>query len=389
MTTSALFRSFWLAGFESAHHINPQGVRLDLVAATQHDVQVDEDYERLRAHGFLTVREGMRWPLVDRGRKLDFSSVLPMLDAAQRYGIEIIWSLCHYGWPEQVDLYSAGFVERFARYAAAAARLISDRSDAVPYYTPINEISFFAWAAAEKGYMHPFEHGNGVRMKAQLVRAAIAAMEAIWDVDPRARMLHVDPLIHVVTPTGRPDLARAAADQRAAQFDAWDMLAGGLDPALGGHPRYLDIVGLNYYHANQWEHPDRRLRWEDTPRDERWVPLRTLLQEVFHRYGRPLAISETSHFGVGRAPWLREVAEEVVGARRLGVPVEGVCIYPIIDRPDWEDPHHWHNSGLWDLRRGDDDRLERVPCESYLGEFERLKATVTAELADHAERGRA
>jgi hypothetical protein len=374
-----LFRSFWLGGFESAHHINRQGVRLDLVAATQHDVQVDEDYARLRNHGFLTVREGMRWPLIDRGRRLDFSSVMPMLAAAERHGIEIVWSLCHYGWPEDVSLYSAGFVERFARYAAAAARLISDRSDAVPFYTPINEISFFAWAAAEKGVMHPYELGKGGRMKAQLVRAAIAAMEAIWEVDPRARMLHVDPLIHVVPPAGRPDLARAAADQRASQFDAWDMLAGGFHPELGGHPRYLDIIGLNYYHANQWEYPDQRLRWEDTPRDERWVPLHRLLQEMFHRYGRPLVISETSHFGAGRARWLREVADEVRAARLLRVPVEGLCIYPIIDRPDWDNPEHWHNSGLWDLRPGHDQRLERQVCEEYLAELERVREVLAGE----------
>ena len=371
---SGLFRSFWLGGFESAHHINHRGVRLDLVAATQHDLLGEEDSARLRRHGFLTAREGMRWPLIDRGQRLDFSSVRPMLAAAERQGIEIVWSLCHYGWPEDLGHYSAGFVERFARYAAAAARLLADHGDAVPFYPPINEISFLAWAAGEVGYMHPRERGNGARLKAQLVRASIAAMEAIWQVDPRARMVHVDPLIHVVTPRGRPDLARAAADQRASQFDAWDMLAGGLHPELGGHPRYLDIMGLNYYHANQWEYPDRRLRWEDDPRDRRWVPLHLLLREVYHRYGRPLLISETSHFGAGRGRWLREVAGEVRRARAERVPVEGLCIYPVIDRPDWDDPDHWHNSGLWDLQPGQGERLDRVACEEYLEELGRAQA---------------
>lgn len=370
----SLFRSFWLGGFESAHHINHRGVRLDLIAATEHDAQVDGDYARLRAHGFLTVREGMRWPLIDRGRRLDFASVRPMLAAARRHGIQIVWSFCHYGWPEDLPIHSAEFVERFARYAAAAARFIADQSDDVPCFIPVNEISFFAWAAAEVGYMYPYETGGGARMKAQLVRAAIAAMEAIWQVDPRARMLHVDPLIHVVPPDGRPDLARAAAAQRASQFDAWDMLVGGLAPELGGHPRFLDLVGVNYYHANQWEYPDVRLRWEVEPRDPRWVPLHQLLQEVHARYGRPLVVSETSHFGAGRARWLREVAGEVHAARRLGVPVEGLCIYPIIDRPDWDDPDHWHHSGLWDLRRGADRRLERVLCEEYRDELERARA---------------
>jgi hypothetical protein len=53
--------------------------------------------------------------------------------------------------------------------------------------------------------------------------------------------------------------------------------------------------------------------------------------------------------------------------------VEGLCIYPVVDRPDWDDPGHWHNSGLWDLRPGDG-RLERVACEEYLVELGRIQA---------------
>ena len=362
MNDSRLFRSFWLAGFESACHVNRQGERLDLVSATQHDRELDADYARVRDVGFGTVRESVRWHLVDRGRRLDFSTVRQMLEIARRQEIQILWTMCHYGWPEDVSLFSEDFVERFARYCAAMARIVSDTDDAVPFYTPINEISFFAWAAGEVGYMHPFRRGRGAELKRQLVRAAIAGMAAILEVDPRSRFIHVDPLIHVVTPRGRPELARAAADQRASQFDAWDMLVGGLHPELGGRPGYLDIVGVNFYHANQWEYPDQRLRWEDTPRDPRWIPLRLLLAEVHTRYGRPMLISETSHFGAGRGRWLREVAEEASAARSAGVPLEGLCIYPTIDRPDWDNPAHWHNSGLWDLVPAADGRLERVPC---------------------------
>jgi beta-glucosidase/6-phospho-beta-glucosidase/beta-galactosidase len=363
-----------MAGFESSCHINGNGIRLDLIAATQHDQLIDEDYARIRELGIETAREGMRWHLIDRGRRMDFSCVLPMVEAAERHGIQVIWNLCHYGWPQDLHLYSSGFVERFARYCGAVARFISDRSDVVPLYVPINEISFFAWAAGEVGYLHPYDRGRGHEIKRQLVRATLAGIEAIWEVDPRARMLHVDPLIHVIPPLGRPDLARAAADQRARQFEAWDMLAGGLEPSLGGHPRYLDIIGVNFYHANQWEYPDQRLRWEDTPRDRRWVPLRHLLSEVYDRYGRPMFLSETSHFGAGRGRWIREVADEVRHARDMDVPVEGICIYPIIDRPDWDDPGHWHNSGLWDLRAGPADRLERVLCEEYAEELRRAMA---------------
>ena len=362
---SRLFRSFWIGGFESATHINRSGVRIDMVSATQHDIQVDSDYARLAEWGIRTVREGARWHLIETRRGYDFSSLEPTLEAAHRHRIQVIWALCHYGWPDDLDILSPGFVESFARYCEAAARFITDRSEGTRFYTPINEISFLAWAAGEKAYIHPYREDAGRSIKQQLIRAAIAGMDAIWAVDPRARMMHTEPLIHVVTPKGRTDLARAAADQRAAQFEAWDMLAGAMDPELGGHPRYLDVVGVNYYHANQWEHPDVRLRWEDTPRDPRWLPFSSLLAEVYYRYWRPVVVSETSHFGEGRGRWIKEIAEEVARAREAGVELEGLCIYPIIDRPDWDDPDHWHNSGLWDVKRREDGRLERVLSPDY------------------------
>ena len=66
MSDPSLFRSFWQAGFESACQINIRKERIDLLAATQHDVQADEDYARLADFGIRTVREGIRWPLVER-----------------------------------------------------------------------------------------------------------------------------------------------------------------------------------------------------------------------------------------------------------------------------------------------------------------------------------
>ena len=52
----------------------------------------------------------------------------------------------------------------------------------------------------------------------------------------------------------------------------------------------------------------------------------------------------------GRA-WLNEVARECRLAIDRGVPLEGVCLYPILDRFDWEDCTHWHNSGLFDMQK--------------------------------------
>jgi beta-glucosidase/6-phospho-beta-glucosidase/beta-galactosidase len=366
-----VFQSFWQGGFESACHVNRDGMRLDMLASTHHDLDVDADYARLADLGMRTCRDGVRWPLIERNGTFDFSSLRPFVEASLRRDMQVVWTLCHYGWPDDVDVFSAGFPARFARFAAAVARFIQDHDGRVPFYVPVNEISFLAWAAGDEGYMFPYARGCATRLKRQLVSAAVAAMAAIRDVDPRARFVHTEPLIHVMAPRDRPELAPAAAAKCEGQFEAWEALAGRHWPELGGAPGALDVLGVNFYHANQWEHDEseerreRRLRWEDHPRDPRWVPLSSLLADVYDRYRRPLVVSETSHFGAGRAAWLEEIAEEVARARAMGVPVEGVCLYPVIDRHDWDDPEHWHHSGLWDMRRGEDGRWHRHVNAAY------------------------
>jgi hypothetical protein len=364
---SGLFRSFWLAGFESACQINSRGQRINMLAATGHDQQTAEDFARLHEFGISTVREGISWPCIETAPgRYDFSSLLPMVEAANLHRTQVIWTLCHYGWPDDIDVFSPVFVKRFARYCKATAEFIeSHYHDDVPFYTPVNEISFLSWAGGYAGFMNPHRNDKAWELKKQYVRASIAGMNAILSVNPQARFVHIDPLIHVVTPRNHPELAEAAAIQRESQFEAWEMIAGRRNPELGGHERYLDIVGVNFYHANQWEFPDDRLRWEDTPRDERWIPLHRLLEEVYERMERPLFIAETSHFGEGRGTWITEVTAEVGEAMRRGLPIEGICLYPILDRPDWEDMNIWHNSGLWDLMPDHEGKLQRVLNEPY------------------------
>jgi hypothetical protein len=40
-------------------------------------------------------------------------------------------------------------------------------------------------------------------------------------------------------------------------------------------------------------------------------------------------------------------------------------MYPILDRYDWSDFTHWHNSGLWDLVADENGCLRRVLNEPY------------------------
>ena len=369
----SIFRSFWMGGFESACHITSSGARLDMLRATQHDRFVRDDYAALLGQRIGTVRDTIRWHLVEAApRVYDFSSVDPYVDAANATGTEVIWDLLHYGWPDELDIFSAAFVDRFAGFCRASAEYLRARAPAPRFYTPINEISFFAWAAGEVGWFHPFAVRRGGELKRQLVRAWIAGVDAIRDVDPGARIVSVEPIIHTVPPRGRQDIDGRAAAQNDSQWEAWDLLIGRREPELGGAPRYLDIVGVNFYHDNQWEVPGgEKIHWHVEPRDPRWVPFSQLIRGAYDRYQRPIIIGETSHVGVGRAEWIRELTDEVLIAIEGGLPLEGICLYPIMDRFEWNDPTHWHNSGLWDYDIQSDGTFRRVLNPAYAGEFAR------------------
>ncbi|GBD49479.1 beta-glucosidase [Methylopila sp. Yamaguchi] len=330
---SAGLQSFFVAGFECSSHRRADGVRLDLIAATGHDELAARDFERLAALGVTTVRDGMRWHLIEKGPGFyDWSSVRPMLRAAKEARVQVIWDLCHYGYPDKLDIWSPAFVERFARFAREAARFVRSESDDVPYYCPINEMSYWAWAGGDMRQFNPMTKGRGPELKRQLARAAIAAIEAVRSVDPRARFLTAEPTIHVAPAKASASAKAAAEGYRLAQFEATDMVAGRLHPELGGSPDKLDIVGVNFYPQNQWV-----LDGGTIPMGHHdYRPFREMLAETAARYGRPVLISETGAEGTGRAAWLHYVCDEVAAAREAGVQVEGITLYPILDYPGWD-----------------------------------------------------
>ncbi|QCR38548.1 FAD-dependent oxidoreductase [Nissabacter sp. SGAir0207] len=360
------FSSFWQAGYEGADHINPQGEALSMNEATGHLNRVREDYAALIPFNIRTVRETVGWRLVEKDGEFDFSSLEERARVAQELGIQICWTFCHYGYPEDVAFFSPEFITRFARFCDAVTRYLAPFSD-IPIYSPINEISFTSWGM-ENGIFPPppgVEAGIGDAAKRQMVRATLAGCDAIWAADPRARILQCDPIIHLVPPEVDPELWEGAvAGLREAQYAAWDMICGRLAPELGGSPRYLDLIGANYYHSNQWEGgTEARLWWHLG--DKRRKPLYQMLLELHQRYGRPVLLAETSHVGSGRGTWINDITAEVAQAQMIGVDVRGICLYPIIDRPDWDNVAHWHRSGLWDLDYLGPDPHARVLVPHY------------------------
>lgn len=360
-----MFRSFWMAGFECATGFNREREWIDQIAATYHDARADEDFAACRRMGLRTAREGIRWPLVDRGLRYDFESFKHRLDAAQRHGIELIYDLFHYGYPHKVDPMGDEFVERFADYCYETARFLRTQSDGPYYFTPINEPSYFAWAGGEAAVFAPYLTGQAYDLKVQLARAAIQGINAIRSVLPAARMVNADPFCRVVPPLDRPDL-QGEADffNDVAVFESWDMLSGRKLPELGGSPAHLDIVGINYYWTNQWIHGEPGNTLLES--DPRCWPLREVIRNVWERYGNPIIVSETTHSQANKAWWLRSVADEAVAVLREGIPLHGVCLYPVLGMPEWHDRTVWAHMGLWELEE-DGRRSLHGPMAEALG----------------------
>jgi hypothetical protein len=367
-----MFNSFFLAGFEGSTGYNKTGQWFDQVVATGHDGRADEDYRDIASIGLRAARETVRWPIVDKGRgRYDFATIDPFLEASRRHEVEVIWDLFHYGYPLDLDLFSRDFSERFADYCHAVARYIDRRTDGICYFTPVNEPSFMAYAGGHAGLFAPHLTDRGEDLKIALCRAAIAGIEAIWAASHGARIVNVDPLCRVVAnPERAHEQAAAEHFNDSIVFESWDMLSGRLHPELGGSPAHLDIVGINYYWTNQWEWgreplPDGRIPplADDDPRR---ASLSELVRKVFQRYGSELIISETAHVGEARGPWLLEVAQQSEALLQEGVPLRGVCLYPILGMPEWHEPDVWTPMGMWDPVCHREPGGERLICEPML-----------------------
>jgi len=357
-----MFRSFYLAGFECATGYNAHREWIDQVAATQHDCHLEADYAALAEVGIHAVRDAVRWPLVDRRGRYDFSTVQPVVEAALRRDFDVVWDLFHFGYPDGADPFGGDFADRLADYCHAVAWYLRRQAPRAGYFTPVNEPSYLAWAAGEVGRFAPHAKGRGFELKLSLAQATLRAIDAVRDAWPAARIVNVDPICRVLPASDHPaalDHARRFNEEWVFEF--WDIVAGRLLPELGGAPDKLDVVGLNYYWTNQWE-----LGREGTPLaddDPRRVPLGELVRAAWRRYGRPVVITETSALGEARGPWVQELAAMAARLLEEGVPLGGICLYPILGMPEWHERDQWTRMGLWDLEP-EDGVLRRRPCAS-------------------------
>ena len=95
---------FWMGGIEGADHLNSHGVPLDMTRACGHRAHLDEDFRQLAHWGLRTVRESVGWRLCERDGQVDLTPALQIAEAAQRHGVQVLWTLMHYGTPPDISI---------------------------------------------------------------------------------------------------------------------------------------------------------------------------------------------------------------------------------------------------------------------------------------------
>lgn len=381
------FRSFWMAGYECTDQLNYYGDRVDLLKETAHVELIDEDYQNLAQFNIKTVREGIQWSHVEKKPyEYDWSTVALMIERGKANGIQQLWDICHFGFAEDLSPLHPHFTPRFSALCRAFVlfyRSVSPNETLI--ITPINEVSFISWLGGDVRGTTPYGIKQGWDIKYALMRAYISGVVAMREVDPSVKIMTTEPLMQIVPPVDATEeeiIAAQAAHNN--QYQAMDMLSGKLCPELGGSPNYIDILGVNYYYNNHWVSTTHQyLKWIDNPRDSRWRPFSTLLMEAYKRYnGKPVVLTETSHPKEDRPKWIKYIADETAIILQHKITFWGVCIYPIIDRPDWDHLTVWHHSGLWDMEFYPHQLPRRVLNQEYAEAFLAGQAFVRVAVSD-------
>jgi dTDP-4-dehydrorhamnose reductase len=362
----------------------------DQLVRSGHDLRL-EDLDRFAELGIRSLRYPVLWErtaptgLADA----DWTWADQRLARMRELGIRPIVGLVHHGsGPRHTHLLDPSFPLLLAEYAEAVAR----RYPWVDCYTPVNEPLTTARFSGLYGLWYP--HAQDARSFARALlhqcRAVVLAMDKIRAVNPKAKLVQTEDLGKTFS---TPLLAYQARFENHRRWLTFDLLCGrvGQEHPLWSylrrdagipaeelrffidHPCEPDVVGLNYYLTSERLLDERlslyppathggngRHSYADVEavrlRIEGLEGPRVLLQEVWERYGIPMAVTEV-HNGCTREEqlrWLLQVWEAAVDLRESGVDLLAVTVWALLGAYDWNSLvtrlEGYYEPGAFDLR---------------------------------------
>jgi dTDP-4-dehydrorhamnose reductase len=386
--TPALPRLEMWGGVECT--VNRVGNRwFDQLAWSGHDARI-EDLTAFAALGVRTLRYPVLWERLAPSSidDIDWRWSDERLECLRRLGLTPVVGLLHHGsGPAYTSLIDERFPDLFAQFAAAVAR----RYPWVTDYTPINEPLTTARFSGLYGRWFPHGRSDRLYVRALLnqVHGICAAMRAIRDVNPSARLVQTE---DCGCTFGTPATRAQAAHECDRRWLTWDLLTGRVDAShpmrdflaragmrdedervLLERPCRPDILGLNYYVTSD-RYLDERLdrhpasthggngfiAYADSDA-VRGCPRgiaghEAHLLSAWRRYRIPLAITEV-HLGCTREEQMRWLAEAWSGAeaaRTGGADVRGVTAWALLGSFNWNSlvtrDTGYYEPGAFDVR---------------------------------------
>jgi dTDP-4-dehydrorhamnose reductase len=329
------------------------------------------DLDLIAALGVRTLRYPVLWERTAAAglAQADWAWADARLTRLRELRIKPIVGLLHHGsGPRYTSLVDPDFVSKFTDYA----RAVAERYEWVEDYTPINEPLTTARFSGLYGYWYP--HGRDGLTFAQALlnecRATVAAMQAIRQINPAARLVQTEDLGKTYS---TPPLAYQAEFENERRWLTFDLLGGRVGPS---HPMWsylswvgvdeddlrwfldnqcaADIVGINHYLTSERFLDERLERYPESRHgsngrhayadieavrvcEQGVAGPQSLLREAWQRYQTPMAVTE-AHLGCTREEQLRWFGEVWDAARRLrdeGVDVRAVTAWALLGSFDW------------------------------------------------------
>ncbi len=352
--------------------VNRVGGRFfDQLERSGHDAR-PSDLSAFADLGIRAIRYPVLWERVAPARleSADWSWTDDRLARLRDLDIRVIAGLTHHGsGPRHTSLVHPTFATELAAYA----RQVAQRYPWIDDYTPVNEPLTTARFSGLYGlwYPHGRDDATFARALVNQCRAVSLAMQAIREVNPRARLVQTEDLGRTYA---TPSLTAMADFYNDRRWLSLDLLCGrvtadhplhdallewgiGVDELQwqARHPCPPDVIGVNHYASSDRYLDDAVDRYEGwicgvTPQGVPFVDLEavrgcadaatdaaSLLEAVWDRYGLPVAITE-AHLGATREEqlrWLQQMWDGAAALRARGVDVQAVTVWALLGSFDW------------------------------------------------------